>query len=91
MGGLGQAAATLLASAKLGKANRSADNCAYETLYRHLSGWLCRNEDGVPYGGASDLMTAITEGSEDAYIHAQAEAMAYLEWLKKFSNAYLKD
>jgi CRISPR-associated protein Cmr5 len=93
MSGLGQATAMLLASAKFGKENRSDDNRAYETLYRHLSSWLCRDEDDAPYRGAADLMEAITKDArgEDAYIHAQAEAMAYLEWLKKFSNAYLKD
>lgn len=91
MSGLGQAAATLLASAKIGKDNRSDDNRAYETLYEHLSSWLCRNDDDAPYPGQGDLMEAVINGSEEAYVRAQAEAMAYLEWLKKFSSAYLKD
>ena len=90
MSGLGQAVATVLASAKLGKNSRSKDNIAYETLYNHLSSWLCKNEDDAPYPDASDLMVAITSGTEDDYIHAQAEAMAYLEWLKKFAVAFLE-
>lgn len=91
MSGLGQATATLLASAKLGKTDRSNDNKAYETLYRHLSCWLCRTDDDAPYEGKSELIDAICGGDEEDYLHAQAEALAYLEWLKKFSNAYLKD
>lgn len=96
MSGLGQAAATLLASARFGKSNRSADNIANQTLYEHLSSWLCRDEEEAPYQKANDLMEAITQDDKDGkdeerYIHAQAEAMAYLEWLKKFSDAYLKD
>lgn len=92
MNGLGQAAAMLVSSAKLKSGERKADHRAYESLYNHLSTWLCRNEQEAPYG-AGDLLTMITTPSEDAeksYIKAQTEAMAYLEWLKKFSNAYLK-
>jgi CRISPR-associated protein Cmr5 len=89
MSGLGQAAATLLASAKLGKEKRNDDNRTYELLYNHLSSWLCGGHDESPYQ-EGDLLDNITSNEENAYLHAQAEAMAYLEWLKKFSDAYLK-
>lgn len=90
--GLGQAAAMLLSSAKLGKTGRNEDNRAYETLYNHLSDWLCRDD---PNGNApypkGDLMEAIVGNDQEQYMHAQVEALAYLEWLKKFAVALLKE
>ena len=91
MNGLGQAMASIMASAKLSGANRSQDHKAYETLYKNISSWLCSNAWESPYRGEGDLLEAITSNNEAAYLRAQAEAMAYLEWLKKFSNAYLGD
>jgi CRISPR-associated protein Cmr5 len=89
--GLGQAMATLLAGAALSKPDRSADHKARETLYQNLSYWLCCDKGQAPYRNAADLMKAITENDEDHYIRAQAEALAYLSWLKKFAVAYLRD
>ena len=93
MVGLGQAVATLLASAKLSvsEEKRKPRHRAYKILYKILSNWLCRNSTEAPYGDTQDvdLLDAITSHDERAYLKAQAEAMAYLEWLKKFSNAYL--
>lgn len=80
MNGLGQAAATLMASTA----------GEHKLLYRHLQGWLCRNESAAPYPGAGDLLDAITVNSREAYIRAQAEALAWLAWLKKFAVAYLE-
>lgn len=83
MCGLGQAAATLLSAAR-GKAD------AHKKLYDNLSNWLCRDEKEAPYRGANDLMEAIVGNDRDAYLRAQAEALAWLEWMKKFATAYLK-
>ena len=88
MNGLGQAAAMLLAAAK---GNRQDP---HRLLYNHLSSWLCNEKDdysGAPYDNHQDLLRAITTEDEDHYLKAQAEALAYLEWLKKFANAYLRD
>jgi CRISPR-associated protein Cmr5 len=91
--GLGQALATLLAGAKLTEpANkRSDDERAHETLYRQTQAWLCRPGGDAPYPDQIDLMHAITQADEDAYLRAQAEALAYLRWLKKFAVAFLKE
>ena len=80
MSGLGQAVATLRAGGKP----------AHRKLYEHLSDWLCSDDEDRPYP-AGDLLEHITNHSEDFYLHAQGEAMAYLEWLKKFATAFLKD
>jgi len=83
--GLGQAAATLCAAAK----GKHED--AHYVLYEHLSSWLCRDDDDAPYRGADNLLEGITNREEDDYIRAQAESLAYLEWLKKFAVAFLEE
>jgi len=86
MSGLGQAMAMLKSGKKLG----------HGILYKHMQDWLC-NADGNgwrrgPYSSFNDILQAITnvDKTEDDYIRAQAEAMEYLEWLKKFAVAFLK-
>lgn len=97
--GLGQAMATLLAASKGKPAMKDgAVNKAHRLLYNHLQQWLCGSNRLSPYceedkdkdipHDSTILMTSITEGDESAYIRAQAEALAYLNWLKKFAVAY---
>jgi CRISPR-associated protein Cmr5 len=85
MNGLGQACAILLSRAS----GNSARERAYRQLYNHLEDWLCRSE-GAVYGQANSLIDAIVQNDQGHYVHAQAEALAYLDWLKKFVQAYLK-
>ena len=91
MNGLGQALA-------MEKAGASKDK-GHDYLYQHMNAWLCnKNLDGVnesgwqtsPYAGISDVLEAIVSQDEAAYIRAQAEALDYLEWLKKFAMALLR-
>lgn len=84
MNGLGQAAAGLLARAK-GK----PEDMHYK-LYINLENWLCAGNGYSPYRGEKDLIKAITSGKRDDYLRAQVEALAWLQWLKKFAAAYLK-
>lgn len=84
MNGLGQAAATLLAAAK-GKED------PHKFLYDHLRKWLCRDAPQAPYRAQEDLLKAITGNDRATYLRAQAEALAWLVWLKKFAVAYLKE
>lgn len=75
MNGLGQALAS----------ERAAGGPVHDELYRSLQLWLCR-ADGV-YPSDEDLLDAITKHAESQYLHAQAEALAWLEWHKKFCRA----
>ncbi len=84
MNGLGQACATVLARAS----GTSPREQAYRLLYGHVQDWLCRSE-GV-YSEEESLIDAIVKNDQRKYIHAQAEALAYLDWLKKFAQAFLK-
>lgn len=83
MNGMGQAFATVLSRSQGEKAREKA----YERLYTHCKQWLCR-QDG-PYSAADDLMAAIVYNRQDVYLRAQVEMLAYLNWLKKFAQAYL--
>ena len=82
--GLGQAAAALLAGAK------GREDDAHKVLYLHLKAWLCRDDAQAPYRGQNNLMEAITGNDRDTYMYAQAEALQWLAWLKKFAVAFLK-
>lgn len=81
MNGLGQASATLLARAK-------GQKSAHRLLYDHLEDWLCKSETAV-YRRQESLIDAIVNHDQRQYVHAQAEALAYLDWLKKFAQAFL--
>ena len=91
MSGLGQAVATVR--------SRVDKRPGYQQLYDHLESWLCGDDVDVPYRnfpGAgtrerNSLLHAITQHDQDTYIRAQAEALAYLEWLRKFAEAFLED
>lgn len=90
--GLGQAAATLLA-----QANGKKDD-PHRVVYNILENWFCRDDRAAPYKRINTntevdapLMEAIVNGDRSSYIKAQAEALSYLEWLKKFTVAFLKE
>ena len=58
-------------------------------VYDALENWLTSADR--PYSDAKNgLMRAITSNNAARYRLAQAEAMAYLDWLKKFAKAFLE-
>lgn len=84
--GLGQALAFALAKAE-GNLEKP-----YGLLYRHIAAWLCTRPiytDALPKPIPQNFMEKLTHGTQDQYLHAQIETMAYLEWLKKFAVAKL--
>ena len=83
--GLGQAMATLLAAAK-GK-----ENDPHHRLYEDVQTWLCGGDQESPFPKQTDLLEEITSNGQQDYLKAQAEAQAYLIWLKKFAAAFLND
>jgi CRISPR-associated protein Cmr5 len=81
--GLGQAAATLLSKKKPDGTDGHGE------LYTDLQSWLCGTDPAAPFGAQPDLIRAITTATPEVYFRAQAEALAYLVWLKKFAKAFL--
>lgn len=84
MSGLGQALAMERAAA--GPTPTKDDQRAHRELYTSLQRWLCRDKEGV-YPASRDLLEAMMNHDESHYLHAQAEALAWLEWHKKFCRA----
>jgi CRISPR-associated protein Cmr5 len=76
--GLGQAAAFF-------KSKQNKDG--YGVMYKVLSDWLTQPDR--PFAGRSDLILAIVGSELRTYRVAQAEAMQYMDWVKKFAKAYL--
>jgi CRISPR-associated protein Cmr5 len=82
--GLGQALAFLLAKAE------GNPGAPHGLLYGHVESWLRgRNILDAPDAAGRSLMDLLTGGRQEQYLRAQVEAMAYLEWLKKFAVALL--
>lgn len=85
MSGLGQA----LAMENAGSAKTGDVKKGHENLFHHMDDWLRVGWPSSPYGAHNNILNAIVENSETDYIRAQAEALEYLEWLKKFAVAFL--
>jgi len=86
--GLGQALATELA----------AKDDAHDALAGHVARWLFdapgsrykeKGDDSPGKELAKKMLSSIVEGSQRDYVWAQAEAIAYVGWLKKFAVAFL--
>lgn len=87
MNGLGQALATLLA--KAGRKKKPEDDPHY-FLYQHVAGWLTQ-QIGPLAGEPDRFIDRLMDNDQNVYLRAQAEAMAYLHWLKQFARAYLEE
>lgn len=77
--GLGPALAFLKAKGK------GQDDKAHTRLFNHISGWtLPRLGDG---NNGRDLLEALLSCNSTEYRIATAEALAYVNWLKRFAEA----
>lgn len=81
--GLGQAMATL-------RAKGGDKNDPHRRLYEDVQSWLCSDNEDATFS-KGDLLEAITSNDQQHYLKAQAEAQAYLVWLKKFAAAFLNE
>ena len=82
--GLGQAMATL-------RAKGGDKNDPHRRLYENVQSWLCGSGEDAIFPNQRDLLEAITQNDQQHYLKAQAEAQAYLIWLKKFAAAFLNE
>jgi len=81
--GLGQALAFLRAKANPKDPNKpKPENKANEAAYKHLSAWVMEQmkQDG-------SLLEWLLKQNAATYRRATAEALAYLNWLKRFAEA----
>lgn len=81
MNGLGQALAFFRMKGK---------DTAHDTIYRMVGTWLCDTPSkGRIFSESADVLSAITQSDMAHYMAAQNEALALLQWLKKFAVALL--
>jgi len=87
MNGLGQALTTLVAKAK-GKTDDP-----HRILFDHVAEWLSQHVEELraPGNDLTQVIDRLMQADQKTYVRAQAEAMAYLNWLKQFARAYLKE
>ena len=81
MNGLGQALAFF---------RMKGEGSSHWHIYCMVGTWLCAaNSKGRIFTEHADVLTAITCSDVQHYMAAQNEALALLEWLKKFAVALL--
>lgn len=81
MNGLGQALAFF---------RMKGEGTAHDTIYRMVGAWLCdASSKGRIFSESTDALSAITQSDMAHYMAAQNEALALLQWLKKFAVALL--
>jgi len=61
----------------------------YTLLYNALSGWLTSAGRPLEQYRDKELMVTITQIDMHLYQQAQTESLVYLDWVKKFSKAFL--
>ena len=69
---------------------KSRNNVAgAKLLYAHLNDWLATEMKSHDQA-KNDLMDVIVNCNQQEYRLLQAESLAYLQWIKQLSKAYLK-
>lgn len=74
--GLGQTLAFLKAKGKGEDANH------HSIAYQHLNGWVM-----AQLGAKGDLLESLLQTDSATYRRATSEALAYLQWIKRFAEA----
>jgi len=90
--GLGQALAFLLADAEGN--DKSPSGLFYKNIFENwLVGKKTPTKPQIIYevvdGDEKNLISELMKGDRHSYIRAQVEALALLNWVKKFTDAYL--
>lgn len=84
--GLGQALAM-----ELSGGGGTADAAAHRHLFDHVASWLATQIEAYTHTPARSILQDMMSKDEALYLHAQAEALAWLNWHKKFCRAYLPE
>lgn len=89
--GLGQTLAFLLSKAKRHEPEnkRSVEAKAHDLLFTHLSNWVLEQVAPGTDAGHQNLLQWVLENDSVAYRRATIEALAFLNWLKRFAEAEL--
>ena len=94
--GLGQALAFLKAKMKIDKETKKPKkNDHHFTLLEHINNWFNSSECKIHLvendNSQTDLLTAIQEHSSERYRYYTQETLDFINWLRKFADAEIKD
>jgi CRISPR-associated protein Cmr5 len=68
---------------------------AHKQIYLHVEDWLCGEDETAVFQRAKEdqprLLHCLYGADQAVYLRAQAEALLYVGWLKKFAVALLSD
>lgn len=68
----------------------SKNDAKHAALFEMIREWLVKNSFiQVPTGGNVDFIKALSHTNQREYLTAQKEALALLEWVKRYANAEL--
>ena len=84
--GLGQTLAFIYAKARSQESNRGAEARASGMIFSQVSDWV-KGELNVADSG--DLLEVLVKRDSRFYRRATAEALAFLNWLRRFAEAEL--
>jgi CRISPR-associated protein Cmr5 len=84
--GLGQSLAFVYSKAKFEERNRGEEAQANELIFNQVSDWV---KGELRISGDKNLLKILVERKSDFYRRATAEAIAFLNWLKRFAEAEL--
>jgi CRISPR-associated protein Cmr5 len=84
--GLGQALAFVYSKAKFQERNRGAEARANGLLFNQVSNWV---KGELKVSGDENLLRLVVGQKSDFYRRATTEAIAFLNWLKRFAEAEL--
>ena len=57
----------------------------YNLVFNLMKAWLVENKNLVPVGHPRDFLKNISRLSQEKYMDAQKEALAFLEWVKRYA------
>jgi CRISPR-associated protein Cmr5 len=86
--GFGQAMAFMLAKATESKSLKFKPNDRHKAAFDIIKEWLVKQQL-FSAGNETSFMKQLSLVSQSHYLQAQHEAMALLEWVKRYANAGL--
>jgi CRISPR-associated protein Cmr5 len=64
---------------------RAKNKTHHQSIFNHLSGWVCQH-----LGLQGNLLESVLQMDSQLYRRATAESLAFLQWLKRFSEAKIE-
>jgi CRISPR-associated protein Cmr5 len=84
--GIGQSLAFLLS--KKGEDSESEEKLKYDKVFRIIQSWLQTEIDELKTDNKKEFLEKMAGLDQGVYLKAQREALAILQWLKRYARAF---